>query len=238
LSLSIEEQIYLIWPALLALLLSRLRWDGAKLLAVTAALTLLSWLMVVGLALAGAPDRIASNATPTRAVELLIGGLLAIYLATPSLSGPLARCRPLSFVSIAGLAALVALMGLVALTGTSVAVDTIALWPVIAVLTCVVIYASIRAAAPVTAALGSRFMVEVGKRSYGLYLWHFPIFVLVDTKLGLDTWGPRFLALAITAVVVPLSYRYIERPFLERKDARRPVPASAPTQAVPEPAAA
>ena len=143
-------------------------------------------------------------------------------------------------MSLGGTAALVSLRsGVVAVTGTSVAVDTIVLWPAISLLTCVVIYAAMRAAAPLTAALGGRFMVEVGKRSYGLYLWHFPILVLIDTKLGLDSWGPRLLGLAVTAVVVPLSYRYIERPFLDRKDARRP--ASEPTAAAPaapEPAVA
>ena len=48
-SLSIEEQFYLVWPALLYLLLRRLGWNGRSLLAAVAGLVALSWLLVVGL---------------------------------------------------------------------------------------------------------------------------------------------------------------------------------------------
>ena len=49
------------------------------------------------------------------------------------------------------------------------------------------------------------------------------------------TGAAKLAAIAITAVVVMLSYRYIERPFLERKDRRRPTAEPAPTVAA-EPA--
>jgi peptidoglycan/LPS O-acetylase OafA/YrhL len=220
-SLSIEEQFYLVWPVLLAVLLRRCRWNGGAVLIAVSTLVLASWLMIVGLVLVDAPARVASNATPTRAVELLLGGMLAVYIATPGLSGSLARCRPSSGVSVAGVAACALLVALIPWSGTSESIDSVVLWPVIAVLTCTVIYASIRAAAPVTAPLSGRFMTGVGKRSYGLYLWHFPVLVIIDTRWGLDTWGPRLAGVAVTAVVVLLSYRFIERPFLDRKDARR-----------------
>ena len=227
-SLSIEEQFYLIWPALLALLLSRSGWNAKRVLLGVGALVLASWLTVVGLAAIGAPARVASNATPARAVELLFGAMLAIFVATPALSGPLARVRPRGPVSVAGVVAGVLLLALIPLAHTSDTVRSIVGWPLISVLTCTVIYACIRAAKPLTAPLASRFMTGVGKRSYGVYLWHFPIFVIVDTRFGLNSWAARVGALAVTAVVVMLSYRYIERPFLERKDKRRAAPASEP----------
>ncbi len=234
-SLSIEEQFYLVWPALLYLLLRRLGWNGRSLLAAVAGLVVLAWLLVVGLAVIGAPPRITSNATPTRAVELLIGALLAIFVATPSLSGALPKVRAVSPVSIAGVLAGLGLLAMLAITGTSENVNFIIGWPLISILTCTVIYACLRAATPVTAPLGTRFMTGVGKRSYGLYLWHFPIFVAIDTRWGLGHWSAKLAAIAITAVVVMLSYRYIERPFLERKDRRRPTAEPAPTVAA-EPA--
>jgi peptidoglycan/LPS O-acetylase OafA/YrhL len=109
--------------------------------------------------------------------------------------------------------------------------------------TCGVIAAVYRAGGSLNRTLGSRSFVEVGKRSYGLYLWHFPIFTSIDATLGLDTWPPRLLGLALTAIVVPLSYRYIEQPFLARKDRIAPhaqevraVSAASPGR--PEPASA
>jgi peptidoglycan/LPS O-acetylase OafA/YrhL len=230
-SLSVEEQFYLVWPALLAFLLARRGNDARKLLVTVAAFVLAAWLMVVGLAIAGAPARVASNATPTRAVELLIGALLAIFIATPSLSGALERCRPLSRVSLAGVLAGVLLIGLIAVPGLSDDVSSIVGWPLISVLTCTVIYACLRGATPLVAPLGSRFMTAVGKRSYGLYLWHFPVFVVIDTRWGIDSWPARLAGIAVSFVVVTLSYRYIERPFLERKDARRR--ATSPRRAEP-----
>jgi peptidoglycan/LPS O-acetylase OafA/YrhL len=124
------------------------------------------------------------------------------------------------------------------LAGISDELHSILLWPAISVLTCTVIYAAIRAASPINAVLASRIMVEVGKRSYGLYLWHVPILVLIDIHWGLETWAPRLAGLAVTAMIVPLSYRYIERPFLERKDARRPEPVPEPAPVRAEPATA
>jgi peptidoglycan/LPS O-acetylase OafA/YrhL len=58
--------------------------------------------------------------------------------------------------------------------------------------------------------------------SYGLYLWHFVVFSTIDAALGLESWGPRILGLVVTAVIVPLSYRYVELPFLGRSAAGEP----------------
>lgn len=221
-SLSVEEQFYLIWPALLGFLLYRSEWNGRTVLAAVLALVVTSWLAVIALATIGASATIASNATPTRAVELLLGGSLAIFVATPSLSGPLGRCPSRSVVAVAGVSAGILLLGLIPVSGTSDYVNSIIGWPIISVLTCAVIYACMRDVALLRVPLSTRAMTAVGKRSYGLYLWHFPIFVVIDTRWGLGSWGAKLSAMAITVIVVALSYRFIERPFLDRKEARRP----------------
>lgn len=57
----------------------------------------------------------------------------------------------------------------------------------------------------------------LGKYSYGVYLWHWPLFLLVQAAIpawrGPDTWKAVVLALAITVVMTFLSWRYVERPF-------------------------
>ncbi|MEO5679388.1 MAG: acyltransferase family protein, partial [Acidimicrobiales bacterium] len=62
--------------------------------------------------------------------------------------------------------------------------------------------------------LGARPLVEVGRRSYSLYLWHWPVYVV--TRPGLDLpWssGPTLvLRMALSASLAELSYRFVEVP--------------------------
>jgi hypothetical protein len=62
--------------------------------------------------------------------------------------------------------------------------------------------------------LGRRLMTWIGKRSYSLYLWHWPIFVYtqpqIDQPLGL--YATLALRLVLTAIAAELSYRYVEVP--------------------------
>jgi hypothetical protein len=57
----------------------------------------------------------------------------------------------------------------------------------------------------------------VGERSYGLYLWHWPVFVLVAAGLpDVDPWLIGGISLGATAVLATLSYRFIEQPVRRR----------------------
>jgi peptidoglycan/LPS O-acetylase OafA/YrhL len=219
-SLSVEEQFYLIWPALLAFILTRYKWSAKRAMRAVAVLMLASWLLAVALSVIGAAPMIAQRATPTRAFELLAGALLAIFVATPSRSGALQAVRSTSSVSVAAAVAGILLISLVPLSGITKDEMSIFGWPVISLLTCIVIYGCLRAAPLVTSLLASRPMIAIGKRSYGLYLWHFPIFFVINMDWGLHRWEPRLAGLAATAVIVPASYRFIEQPFLARKDGR------------------
>ncbi len=77
---------------------------------------------------------------------------------------------------------------------------------------------------PVVRMLASRPFTAVGRWSYSLYLWHFPIFYLLHVHQ--PTWNPLARtalgwALAFTAAVA--SYRFVERPFLGHNNPHRPV---------------
>jgi peptidoglycan/LPS O-acetylase OafA/YrhL len=69
------------------------------------------------------------------------------------------------------------------------------------------------AADPVRRALETRGPVQIGKISYSLYLWHWPIFVLFRWTAGLETLATRSVALALTFAAATASYRLVERPF-------------------------
>ena len=65
----------------------------------------------------------------------------------------------------------------------------------------------------VGAGLSSRPLVGLGKISYGVYVWH-------DLFLG---WMAPYLVIPIVLIVAMLSYGYIEKPFLRRKDSPQPL---------------
>jgi peptidoglycan/LPS O-acetylase OafA/YrhL len=216
-SLAIEEQFYLLWPLTLVLLV---RWAHAqcqRLLAGVAVALVLSYLTAVaGWALGLSPD-LVWNSTLARGSQLLLGCLLAVAVGLYGLPRPsLGRAQ-----GIVGGVALVALVVLANHTVADVWVHILLLWPVVAGLTALVIVGCLAPGrSPLSRVLTARPVVAVGKVSYGLYLWHYPILNVVDHELGLDGWGAKLLGLTLTAVVVPLSYRYVEQPFLRMKDLR------------------
>ena len=73
----------------------------------------------------------------------------------------------------------------------------------------------------ITSILISRAAPMIGKRSYGIYLWHFPVLVTIDEYWGLDNWLARITGIAVTTVLVMMSYHFIERSFLQRNRVRR-----------------
>jgi hypothetical protein len=56
-------------------------------------------------------------------------------------------------------------------------------------------------------------LVWIGKRSYSLYLWHWPVYVLFRWTVGLDHWFNRGLALGLILTLSDLSFRWVETPF-------------------------
>ena len=66
---------------------------------------------------------------------------------------------------------------------------------------------------PTRKVLACSLFVWIGKRSYSLYLWHWPVYVLLRWTTGLNTSIEYIAALAITLLLAIFSYRYIEQPF-------------------------
>ncbi len=226
-SLAIEEQFYWVWPVvvLLMLRLSRRRAPGAdqpaarsarwvrrRLTVAVAILTLLASVAAPLISQLAGPDA-AYWATPARLAEILMGALLATVLHrrwVPANAGRLA------LPSFAGL--LLAAMVLPSDHGPAYEG-----WlPLFAALSALLVY-SLQAPGPIRRVLSSPLLVSTGAISYGLYLFHWPVFVLLRER-GWDLTSPVHLvgALAITVTVSLVSYRLVERPV--RHTAWRPVP--------------
>jgi peptidoglycan/LPS O-acetylase OafA/YrhL len=86
-------------------------------------------------------------------------------------------------------------------------------------------------------------MTYTGRRFYGLYLWHYPVFVvLYNSDLQLGGWRALAVGFAVSFVAAEMSYRFVERPFLRLKErvgpARPRVRLSAVASGAAEPEAA
>jgi peptidoglycan/LPS O-acetylase OafA/YrhL len=209
-SLAVEEQFYLLWPPLF-LLGMRLRRRALPALVAAAAIgsTVLMWALYVP----GADTSRIFYGTDTRAAPLLVGVLLAFAWkpsAMPAWDGPRAR-RALDAVSLLALAALVYLFAAVHDYDQSVYRGGFLL---LALLAAVLLAAIAHPHSWLGHELGRGVPRWIGERSYGIYLWHWPI--LVFTRPGIDVHLTTVVLIpaqaAATILVAAISYRYIELP--------------------------
>jgi peptidoglycan/LPS O-acetylase OafA/YrhL len=197
-TLALEEQFYLIWPALLALIVRRPRavW-----------LVVAGWLAVeVADGLAGQPPVLH---TYIRAAGLPLGCGLAFALRHVGVQSWLARFGAPALVAIVVLAAVHADLG-----------AWTAGWPLsIASVLTVPVIAALVADGPMTRLLSRPEFVWIGRRSYGLYLWHFPVLSAVINHAPARIPMPARLVAGVAAsfVLAAASYRWVEEPFLRRK---------------------
>jgi len=213
-SLAVEEQFYLIWPLVLVALLRRSHRRPQRLVVPVLAAAVASsvWMAVVANPLD--PSR-AYYGTDTRAAGLLIGAAAALCWHPSRLSTHLARSVRLALetAGVVGLAAIVWMLGHVSefdprlYRGGFLLVD---------VATVTIICASVHPAGRLTKlALGPRLLGWIGTRSYGIYLWHWPVFVLTRPHLdvALTGWPLFALRVAVTLALAEASYRWVELPF-------------------------
>ncbi len=214
-SLAVEEQFYLLWPLFLLLVLLRLARGGR--IAVLAVATAASALAMALLLDPAAPTSVYYG-TGTHAFGLTLGALLAVAAQWwPERALEWARGARRALL-VAGIAALAGLLVL------SAAMPGDAEWAyrggllAVAVLTAVLIAAFLVPGSPLARVVDVAPLRWAGERSYGIYLWHWPVFVLLAAALpdwAVDpvlAWALGGVAAAITLVVSALSYRFVETP--------------------------
>lgn len=253
-SLAVEEQFYLLWPLIVlgvAALVST-RWRPVAVLVTALAGSVLS--LVWRLQLWDVDDHRASaarlyNGTDTVADQLLLGCALAAGLHLLDRRTGVDRTAGSRWpVFLGAVAAPVALTFLIWVSsfrpgGTGQANDRLYLtWggAAFALAAAVVIAAGVLAPrSPLSRVLSLGPLVAIGKVSYGIYLWHYPLILLSRDHLGdrADVVQGT-VAVTLTVVAVVLSWRFVEKPFLARKSKRRPAPGSGSLTAPPARAAA
>lgn len=213
-SLALEEQFYLLWPLLLPLfLLLPGRW-----LRTAAALALgagsAAW--AVSLLATAEPTR-TYYGTDSHAFGLLLGVALAF-----ALQGAATRAAPPLPVRVAGpvlgTAALAGLVALATITPTTDAVTFPGALVAASLLAGVILVVSVRPGSVCGRTLDIAPLRWIGERSYGIYLWHWPLVVLV-TAAGTGTTADAGVPVAagvaaavLTLALSELSYRFVEQP--------------------------
>jgi peptidoglycan/LPS O-acetylase OafA/YrhL len=204
-SLAVEEQFYLVFPAILFALrrfAERIQFGTiAAIFVLSLALSL--WQIRT------APET-AFYFLPDRAWELMLGAMLAIG----KFPAPTHRW----------LREAIALLGLALIAFAVFAYSTDTVFPGVAAIppclgAALLIYAGGAGPSAVSSVLSSRTFVGVGLVSYSLYLWHWPLRVfgqyavfrelMLDEKIGL---------IALSGALAYLSWRFVERPFRDRRN--------------------
>ncbi len=215
-SLAIEEQFYWLWPPLVALLLVRVRSPHSR-VRVVGGVTILAMAAAPVIAQIWGPDA-AYWATPARLGEILVGAFLAFVLT----GAPLPK-----HVSLLAPICLIALAAAVVLFPSSSGPAYEGFLPLVAVVSGGLIV-GLQVDSPLRRVLSLRPFVAIGMISYGIYLIHWPVFVIVDAdRTGLDGPPLTILRLLITAVIAIASYFLLERPIRMRRGATFRVTASA-----------
>lgn len=215
-SLAIEEQFYLVWPVLLFIMM-KLGVKKRTLSIVTLVLALASAVdMGVLFDPQGDPSRVYYG-TDTRAFSLLIGAWLAMVWpsnqlgATDSVNIAKNTRRALDGV---GIAAFIGLILMVAFCDGFSPFLYYGGLVLCSVLTAIVIAVMVHPASILGKFWSLPPFVWIGKRSYGIYLWHYPLILLMMPANGLTQtpWWLMLLTLAVIFAISAFSYTFVENP--------------------------
>ena len=211
-SLAIEEQFYLMWPFIV---LGLLRWRPQLrfLSQLFAGAALVSAVLMAVLYRSGSDPSRVYYGTDTRAQALLVGAALAALLFRV-LRTPHTERRPTAPWVRAGLA------GSIVLLVTLIAVRDASTWMyrggylLVAIACAAVIAAAVQPRRNlVRAALSPMPLRAVGKISYGLYLWHWPVYLtLTEDRAGLDRTALLVTRMFASAALAAASYFFVEVP--------------------------
>jgi peptidoglycan/LPS O-acetylase OafA/YrhL len=213
-SLAVEEQFYLLWPLILAGLLAVWGTKRRRILGAIVAGAIVSTLLAAVLYVPYTDPSRVYYGTDTRATALLIGAALAFVWAPWRLSKQTGRTAPV-VIDVVGMAAIVGLLYLFLNTGEFQPSLYRGGFLVVALFSAAAIAALVHPAARAVPCFLSLSLVRwVGIRSYGIYLWHWPIYMVTRPHSDVPITGIPLLVvrLTLTLLVADLSFRYVEEP--------------------------
>lgn len=213
-SLAVEEQFYLVWP-LATLLLLRFAPRGTHRIAVPLAIGLGSALLMALLLDPAAATRVYYG-TDTHLIGLMLGAALAHAYAAPHRAWTRTAAWARLHLPLTGWA-------LVILATLLVTSDEGSAWtfrlgiPLASLATALLILSVVSTPSPFRTGSQARPLTWIGDRSYGIYLWHWPVILVVGALWPVAPGGTSFLAsralaLALTLALAAASHRFVESP--------------------------
>ena len=216
-SLAIEEQFYIAWPLLLLVILRHFRERGVLFVAASLALLSSGWMIYLsaryGYPQSQDPSRIYLG-TDTHTMGLFLGASLAAAWnpwkshASPGTHVTRALTDFLGVICISAL-----LWAMLFVTEYDRALYQGGFFWV-CLFSIGLVFAASQKDSTLSVWLSVRPLAWLGKRSYGLYLWHWPVFALLrpEFELSDNAWVQAAIRLTLTLILTELSYQLIENP--------------------------
>ncbi len=215
-SLAVEEQFYLIWPLAFIILMATTR-TGRQRVGILLGLAAASAILMAVLFTPGQDATRVYYGTDTHAFGLMIGAAMAISAASESWNIFAQRwyARSRVLLGIAGLVGLVVLMFWLEPSSSFAYRGGILL---ASICTALVIGAFPGRRNALRAFFDLPPLVWIGQRSYGIYMWHWPVILLLAAFTpavapdSLGSWLQRGAALVLSIALAAASFRWIENP--------------------------
>ncbi|KRE57833.1 acyltransferase family protein [Paenibacillus sp. Soil750] len=213
-SLAIEEQFYLIWPLLVIGLSRFFNPTRGKFVLLTLAGAILSFVAMVLLYEPGTDPSRVYYGTDTRAFGLLIGASLAFIWPSSKLVDPNLR-KHRFWIDMTGVIGLLVVIYMFMRTGEYDPSLYTGGMLILSLVSSFVIAAAASPSSLVSKILGWKALRWIGKRSYSIYLWHYPVIVITNpTSPTTDTsYFLLMIQLALSIGLAAWSYSFIETPF-------------------------
>ncbi|MBO1198187.1 acetyltransferase [Staphylococcus simiae] len=214
-SLAIEEQFYVFFPPILLLLLHKLK--PRKIIQTLFIISVISLVLMIVIHLLTGDNSRVYFGTDTRLQTLLLGCILAFVWPPFSLRKDVAK-KSIVSLDIVGTIGFIALLTLFFIVGDQDQWIYNGGFYLISGFTLVIIATAVHPSSIFAKFLSMRLFIFIGKRSYSLYLWHYPIIVFMNSYYvqGQIPVYVYLLEIILTFAMAELSYRFIETPIRKK----------------------
>ncbi|MBL1225312.1 acyltransferase family protein [Enterococcus sp. BWR-S5] len=212
-SLAVEAQNYLIWPLIFILLKKYLKSPG-KIVGAILAAAVASGLLMAVLYVPGADPTRVYYGTDTRIFSILIGSALAFVWPTFRLKEEIPEKARLLLNGVGGVSLVLIVLSFIFLSDRFTFVYRGGMF-LLSIVTALLVAVTAHPGADMNKWLTNPVFTWVGKRSYGIYLYQFPVMIFYEAKITNLTdhiFLHSLVELALILGISELSYRFVEKP--------------------------